>query len=160
MLSMAKVQHFAFRKEYHDLSLRLTTEVEISDISTQKVKKVMALWDTGATLSAITPVIAQNLNLVFINRIKVNGVNSLSMADVAKISLKLPNQVTLQEINVAVCNLVEGVDMLIGMDIMKLGDLSISNGEGKTLFSFAIPSFDDKTDFYEKAIEINKNSSG
>jgi hypothetical protein len=49
--------------------------------------------------------------------------------------------------------------MLIGMDIIQLGDLSISNGAGKTLFTFAMPPFDDKIDLYEKAITINRRNS-
>jgi len=43
------------------------------------------------------------------------------------------------------------------MDIIQLGDFSISNGEGKTLFTFAMPSFESKTDLYEKAITENKH---
>jgi hypothetical protein len=55
-----------------------------------------------------------------------------------------------------VCNLVKDVDLLIGMDIILLGDFSISNGDGKTLFSFAIPPFENKTDYYEKAIAVSE----
>ena len=156
---MPKINHLAFKKEYSALSLRLTTEAEIFDIkanSTRKGNTVTALWDTGATISAITPAVAQNLSLVPINRVRVNGVNNISLADVVKISIVLTNQIVIQEINVVVCNLITGVDMLIGMDIIQRGDFSISNGNGKTLFSFAIPPFDDKTDHYEKAIMMNK----
>ncbi|MCL2233531.1 MAG: hypothetical protein FWB99_10705 [Treponema sp.] len=70
----------------------------------------------------------------------------------------LPNMVMVQEINVMVCNLVKDIDLLIGMDIILLGDFAISNGGGKTLFSFAIPPFDDKTDFYEKTLAANKRN--
>jgi hypothetical protein len=43
------------------------------------------------------------------------------------------------------------------MDIIMLGDFSISNGaDEKTLFSFVIPSFTDKIDLFEKAVLINK----
>jgi len=79
-------------------------------------------------LSAITPEIAQSLNLVPFNRVRVNGINNISMADMVKNS------------NVTVCNLVKDIDLLIGMDIIQLGDFSISNGAGKTLFTFAMPS--------------------
>jgi len=66
--------------------------------------------------------------------------------------MKLPNLVEVKNTNVTVCNLVKDVDLLIGMDIIQLGDFSISNGKGKTLFTFAMPPFDDKTDLYDKAI--------
>jgi hypothetical protein len=48
--------------------------------------------------------------------------------------------------------------MLIGMDIIRLDDFSISNGAGRTLFTFVMPSFEQKTDLYEKAIEVNKRN--
>ena len=104
-------------------------------------------------LSAITPEIAQSLNLVPFNRVKVNGINNISMADMVKVSIKLPNLVEVKNSNVTVCNLVRDIDMLIGMDIIQFGDFSISNGAEKTLFTFAMPPFEDKIDLYEKSIK-------
>jgi hypothetical protein len=57
-----------------------------------------------------------------------------------------------------VCDLIGEIDLLIGMDIILLGDFSISNCGGKTLFSFAIPPFENKTDLYEKALAVNKSN--
>ena len=112
---MSEIQHFAFKNEYPDLSLRLITEVEIYDVSQSPQKvKVKALWDTGAMLSAIMPEVAQSLNLVPFNRVKVNGINNTSMADMVKVSMKLPNLVEVKNSNVTVCNLVRDVDLLIG----------------------------------------------
>jgi predicted aspartyl protease len=159
---MFKNNHFAFKKEYPCLSPRLTSDALIYNIAAGTSKNgniVTALWDTGAMVSAITPTIAQGMNLIPINRVKVNGVNNTSLADMVKISIGLPNQFMIKEINVLVCNLVIGVDMLIGMDIIRLGDFSISNGDGKTLFSFAMPPFEEKTDLYEKAFVINKHNT-
>ena len=154
---MSKIQHFAFKKEYSNLPLKLITEAELYEVSQlKKIIKVRALWDTGAMLSAITPEVAQSLNLIPFNRVKVNSINNISMADMVKVSIKLPNLVVINNTNVSVCNLVKDVDLLIGMDIVKLGDFSISNGEGKTLFTFVIPPFDDKTDLYEKALKVSK----
>ena len=157
---MFKPHHHAFRKEYTGLSQRLITEAELISISSteKRIIKVNALWDTGAMASAIVPSIAQDLKLISINRVKVNGINNVSVADVVKISVGLPNQYMIDNVNVAVCNLVEGIDLLIGMDIIALGDFSISNGGGKTLFSFVIPPFEDKTDHYEKAIAVNRQN--
>jgi predicted aspartyl protease len=158
---MPKPQHFAFRQEYPALSLRLITEVEVFDTSSEHPDngiKVRALWDTGATGSAITPEVAKKLNLVPINRTRVSGVNSVSMVDVVEVSIGLPNKVMVENVNVMVCNLNQKIDILIGMDIILTGDFSISNGEGKTLFSFAIPPFKNKTDHYEKAFSINRRN--
>jgi len=158
---MPKATHFAFKQDNASLCFRLLTEAQIFNISggsTRKGIKAMALWDTGASGSAITPILAQRMNLIPINRVKVNGINNTSMADVVKVSIGLPNMVMVEEVNVMVCNLVKDVDLLIGMDIILLGDFSISNGDGKTLFSFAIPPFENKTDYYEKALAVNKRN--
>ena len=157
---MPKLYHYAFKKEYPGLSQRFVTEAEIVCISgvEKKVLKVNALWDTGAMLSAITPLIAESLNLIPIDRVKVNGINNESMADVVKIHVKLPNLVLVRDVNTAVCKLIKDIDLLVGMDIIATGDFSISNGGGKTLFSFAIPPFENKTDLYEKALTINNRN--
>jgi hypothetical protein len=63
-----------------------------------------------------------------------------------------------EDVNVMICDLKQDIDLLIGMDIILLGDFSISNGGGNTLFSFAIPSFENRTDHYEKALAVNKRN--
>jgi hypothetical protein len=50
----------------------------------------------------------------------------------------LPNQLLSDRVTVSE---IQGVDMLIGMDIIQLGDFSISNFEKKTVFTFAIPPY-------------------
>jgi hypothetical protein len=158
---MPKIPHFAFRREYPNLSRQLITEVEIRSVSANsrpKSVKARALWDTGATCSVITPKTAQSLHLIPINKVKAVGVHNATMVDVVKIEIILPNKVLVERIKSMVCNLNPNFDMLIGMDIILLGDFSISNGEGKTLFSFAMPSFENKTDHYEKALAVNKQN--
>ena len=153
---MSNIQHFPFKNEYPQLSLKLITDVEVfNSMQSQNVIRLRALWDTGAMLSAVTPEIAKKLNLISTNRIKVNGIGSYCIADIVRISIRLPNLVELRNARISVLNLVKDVDMLIGMDIIQLGDFSISNGAGKTLFTFAMPPFDDKIDLYEKAIAVN-----
>jgi len=106
-------------------------------------------------MTAITPEASKYLNLVSYDRKKVKGIkDEITFAGIARVCIKLPN---IPEIkcDVLICSLVKNIDLLIGMDIIKLGDFSISNGGEKTLFTFAIPPFIDKTNLYEKAIEIN-----
>jgi hypothetical protein len=154
---MSKIYHYAFKHEYSGLSQGLITETEIISVSGVETKKIKvnALWDTGAMRSAVIPAVARNLNLIPIDRVKVKVINYTSIADLVKISIVLPNLITVSNINAAVCTLINGIDMLIGMDIITLGDLAISNSKGKTLFSFAIPPFEEGVDLYERAIEIN-----
>lgn len=82
------------------------------------------------------------------------GVNSSTIADVVLVSVILPNDLTIEDLYVIVSDI--GTDeMLIGMDIIALGDFCISNGNGKTLFSFVSPPFSDKIDLLKAAEEIN-----
>lgn len=48
----------------------------------------------------------------------------------------------------------QGIDLLVGMDIILLGDFAVSNYENKTAFSFRIPS-QKKTD-YVKELKIER----
>jgi hypothetical protein len=159
---MSKTRHFAFRQEYQGLSFRLITDAELFIASPggpgRKGIKVKALWDTGASGTVITPEASRELKLVPIDRIRVAGVNSISIADVVEVSIGLPNKVMVEDLNVMICDLKQDIDMLIGMDIILLGDFSISNGGGNTLFSFAIPPFENKTDHYEKTLAVNKRN--
>ncbi|MCK4676717.1 MAG: SEC-C domain-containing protein [Bacteroidales bacterium] len=57
------------------------------------------------------------------------------------VSFILPNKVRVNGVRVAeVPQLTGNVDMLIGMDIITLGDFSVTNVGGKTVFSFRTPS--------------------
>ena len=42
-----------------------------------------------------------------------------------------------------------GADVLIGMDIMKIGDFAVTNHNGRTVFSFKVPSME-SIDFVNK----------
>ncbi|GHV90556.1 hypothetical protein AGMMS50268_10590 [Spirochaetia bacterium] len=155
---MPKIPHLAFKKEYTGLTLNLITDVVISGFPGGSGISVRALWDTGADGSAITPKVAQSLNLKPIDKANITGANESSMVDVVEISVILPNKVRVGDVRVTVCNLNGGIDMLLGMDIIMLGDFSISNGDGITLFSFAVPPFQNKVDLYEKAIAVNRRN--
>jgi hypothetical protein len=60
-------------------------------------------------------------------------------SNVYSVNLYLPNQVVIPKISVA-----EGIpnncDMLIGMDVIKFGDFAVTNYNGRTTFSFRMPS--------------------
>jgi hypothetical protein len=148
--------HFAFRYEYPSLPGQLLSDIEVislDDPSRHNVYK--GVWDTGATLTMITPKVFSELKLIPIDTVIVHGVNSSMQVPVVLINLILPNKIKVNNIRVSVSE-IQGVDMLIGMDIIQLGDFSISNFERKTVFTFAMPPFNNRTDLYEKALAVNK----
>jgi predicted aspartyl protease len=149
----------SFHYSYTPVSRKLITPVEVIGISSKEPGQkttVRALWDTGAECSVISPEISQALGLIPIGTTRIVGVNNTSPAGKVKITLILPNRIRIPNLTVLVCTLIPGADMLIGMDIMMRGDSLISNGGGETLFSFTIPSFSEKMDLHEKALEANE----
>lgn len=52
----------------------------------------------------------------------------------------LPNDKIIANLTVVGIDFNDDVDVLIGMDIITLGDFALSNFEGKTVFTFRIPS--------------------
>jgi predicted aspartyl protease len=112
-----------------------------------------ALWDTGASMSAITPEIKDKLGVTPVDKKTIAGIHSTQVVDVVFITLELPNKVIKKNIKVAVCNITSDVGMILGMDIISMGDFAMSNGNDQTLFSFAVPPFQDKIDFSKRQYE-------
>lgn len=119
-----------------------------------KIEKFIAIWDTGATSSVIPPKVVANLGLIPSGKTNLHGVTGIKdNADTYLISIILPMQVRVDGVRVAeVPQLTGDADILIGMDIITIGDFSITNIDKKTVFSFRIPSI--KTVDYVE--EINK----
>jgi predicted aspartyl protease len=97
------------------------------------------LWDTGASGTVISRDVVKKLDLKPIGKSKVFHANGESVVDVYAINLFLPNQVAFKFVRVTE-GVLNGFDLLIGMDIITTGDFSITNIGGKTTFSFRVPS--------------------
>lgn len=103
--------------------------------------EVKALWDTGATTTCISESLAQKLGLM------ADDIDELTMADSSThISNVYSVQITMGKFTlpyIRVCDLPmgnSGHDVIIGMDFMSKGDLSITNYNGSTMLSFREPS--------------------
>lgn len=119
----------------------LVTEVYIHVSATSTRVPIRAIWDTGASGSVITKSVAQKLGLVPTGMIEVHTANGKANQQTYTIDIGLPNKVLIQNvIATEVDALSGGCDGLIGMDIITLGDFSITNHEGKTCMSFRVPS--------------------
>jgi predicted aspartyl protease len=148
--------HFAFRYEYRGLPSQLISDIEVISLDDPSMHNIYkGVWDTGATMTMITPKIFSELKLTPIDTTTVHGVNSLMQVPVALVNLILPNKIQVNNIRVSVSE-IQGIDMLVGMDVIQLGDFSISNLEQKTIFTFAIPPFKNRTDLYEKALAASR----
>lgn len=119
-----------------------------------KILEVIAIWDTGATASAISKNVVDSLGLVPTGKGKSSTAAGIIDVDTYTVNILLPCNVGFSSIQVS-CNDMGGVDMLIGMDIISRGDFSITNYNGHTKFTFQTPSTHD-TDYYLELKRIDK----
>ena len=101
-----------------------------------------AIWDTGATHSAITQAVVDQCNLKPIGKTKVHhaGIdNNPDETDVYLVNIQLLNKVIVENVQVSRGGF-NGAGVLIGMDIINTGDFAITHAGGNTKYSFQIPS--------------------
>ena len=113
-----------------------------------------AIWDTGATASVITQKIVDALHLVPTGMTQVHHAHGKTMAEVYLVNVGLPNRVAFSGVRVTKGDLAS-CDVLIGMDIISQGDFAVSNHQGKTTFSFRIPSVEE-TDYVNAKVSPYK----
>ena len=102
---------------------------------------VKALWDTGATGTCISKQLAEKLKLEPIGVTVIQTPSGKATVNKYLINLILNNEVIFKEWEVLDSEIhKQGLDILIGMDIISHGDFAISNFEDKTQFSFRLPS--------------------
>ena len=142
-------QHYVYDFEYSHIVKEIITPITIYSSRTAaegECIKATALWDTGANHSVISPKIAKVLNLISIDKVIVGGIDQRIESDIVSATIILPNNMVFAGKRLSVNN-IPGTDVLIGMDIIMMGDFVITNAKGKTLFSFVIPTLNNKISF-------------
>jgi predicted aspartyl protease len=156
------IAHTAFTVRYSGRSLRLTSEVEIFPAhlptpNSPSGKNYVALYDTGATHSAISPQVVTDLALASIGARNV-GVGGGMLATTSHlVNIALPNKVMFPMMQAAKMVLLGGIDAIIGMDILGMGDFTVTHQNGNTTFSFCIPSRKE-IDFVAEVKQAQKDS--
>lgn len=104
-----------------------------------KGENCQCLWDTGASSSCISKNLADRLGLAQTGIAQSFTAAGPTQTKTYVVNIGLPNnvQISMVQVSEAVLN---GFDVLIGMDIITLGDFSITNVGGRTIFSFRVPS--------------------
>lgn len=106
-----------------------------------RIRWKKALWDTGATQSCISDRLAEELELEADGFVDVATATGIARLSVYTIHLVLPNRLVFHSVQAMGFTYGDDdCDLIIGMDIMTQGDLSLTNMEGRTVFSFRIPS--------------------
>jgi hypothetical protein len=128
--------------------------------------KFRALWDTGATGCVITQAVVDACSLKATGMTIAHGMNSSGECETYLVSLTLPNLITFPAVKVIKGKLPpSSPEVLIGMDVITMGDFSITNKGGTTLFSFRIPSessidYVEEHQRYLRQITVNQHGHG
>lgn len=150
---------FAFTGSCDGLARELTSDVSISQAfhpartpppKRPPSNKYNAIWDTGATGTVITQKVIDQCRLSPIGMVKVSTAQGEMLAPVYLANVLLPNNVGFFNLRVTRGNVHGNADVLIGMDIIVRGDFAVTNKDGKTTFSFRIPSVE-CIDFVDQA---------
>lgn len=134
-------KYTAFTTEANGLLRILVTTCKISEaISIRELNEgkphppmieFNAVWDTGASASAISQKVVDALNLVPTGK----GISKTAAGEVEvntySVNIMLPMDVGFSSLPVS-CNKMEP-DILIGMDIISRGDFSVTNKDGLCL---------------------------
>ena len=149
------MQH-AFTTRYNGRGQVLLNKVSVclpvtpEEAKTQKVelKEYIAIWDTGATHSAITKKVVDDLSLKPTGVRETKHAGGKSSNNTYLVNISLPNKVMVGQVRVTEVQLIpddnvsddKQPQILIGMDIIGLGDFAVTNANVKTTFSFRTPS--------------------
>lgn len=128
----------------------------VSDVSyNERSVKCITLWDTGATCSAISMDVVNKLNLVPFGQQKILTPSGPKTVNSYLVNIVLPNNLEIPDWHVIDSEIGEqGLDLLVGMDVISKGDFSVSNYDGKTTFTFRTPS-QKKTDYVQQLAAQN-----
>lgn len=107
------------------------------------VQNIRALWDTGAQLTCISQSLVARLNLQPDGSTNILGANNQPFpANVYSVQL-IMGRFVIPYLRVAELPMQNtGHDVIIGMDVMSQGDLTITNYNGHTVLTFREPSLE------------------
>lgn len=128
-----------FTEKYTKIENRLLNKVVLC--ANGIADQALAQWDTGATNTCISEEIAKKYNLKPVSYAQSKTPSGKLTSPIYFIDIVLNNEVVFTNWTVMGSKIGEqGIDILIGMDVISKGDFAISNYNGTTQFSFRIPS--------------------
>lgn len=144
--SRAKFQAFTLR--FTGKAQQLVTDIQVlpafdpaNPPPSPAVFATKALWDTGASKSCISPKVVAALSLASTGTAQVFHAGGAGTTPTYVVNFQLPNRVGAAGVLVSEFpSMGNNFEVLVGMDIIGLGDLALTHVGGKTCMSFRIPS--------------------
>lgn len=150
---MALTSVHSIAVNYEGLTRVIYSPVSLFNLVNNKKLETKAIWDTGATGSALTKSAVAKLGLFPIGLAKVKGIHGEKIVNTYFLKVVLNNDRVTFNLKVTECDtLIENneAELLIGMDIIGKGDFAITNFGNKTTMSYRTPSVQ-KIDFVESS---------
>lgn len=118
-----------------------------------------AIWDTGATNSIITNSVVATCGIRPTGMIKTQGVHGSKDSETYVVNIGLPNGLRIDGVKVARGELDPNtkIGVLLGMDIITLGDFAVTNVGGVTIFTFRHPSIT-TIDYVDEANDLRAHA--
>lgn len=135
---MSKVTSFTI--QYEDVVRQLRIPVYIAnplDAKHGDRHEYIAVVDTGAVASCISPKVVNELHLDCVGSKQLSGIGGISRHNEHLISLYLPEDIPFGLVQVTEASL-RDFDVLLGMDVIAYGNLEINNATGKTILTYTV----------------------
>jgi len=127
-------------KSWNGFKRRIISEIKIEFIDSKLNFDCMAVWDTGATNSYVLPKLFENFNLVKFKETEIKNRKDRKFRQY-RTNLYLSNTgvgICFKNFKITEYDFKWDEEIIIGMDIIKLGKFFITNYKNKTHFSFLI----------------------
>lgn len=120
---------------------QLVVNIKLRNCDNNNEIEITAIWDTGSNYSNISQRAASQLKLQNHTREFLHTAGGTALRTTHFVDIILPNTLTIPNVKVYESTIDEmGIDMLIGMDIISLGDFAVTNYDGQTKYLFRYPS--------------------
>jgi len=136
-----------YTKSFKERALVLSTICQVSDAFDPRFDVVHpvftapleAVWDTGSQVTVISIRIVEELGLYPMGQVMMRHAKGTTLANTYKVNLILPNGMEVPNLFVMDGEMGE-TDVLLGMDVISLGDLCITQPNNKTQLTYQTPS--------------------
>jgi predicted aspartyl protease len=118
----------------------IKSDIKIGFPNSPESIKIKGIWDTGATSSVITKRVVKELGLNPSGKSEVHTANGSVIRNRYIVNVIIHANLNVEGVTVTDADALSDCDALIGMDIITMGDFSITNFNGNTVMSFRFPS--------------------
>ena len=136
------VHAFTMKSECIRNELRIPVFLASTGDEIDKTVDFPAILDTGATGCSITSRAARKIGAIPCRIKNVVGVHGAKQAQPYNIDLLLPSNVFIPDVIASEMSDEANFDVLVGMEVLNRGDFCVTNYQGKTVFTFRVPSLE------------------